>query len=82
MILMFVSWFLMLILFPPIPAGGKGGGGGGGGGGKGRRGSAPVVRTSSRYATVRNYGQERYPADKVEEEWKEYGLGKEEKQAS
>ena len=69
MILMFISWFLMLILFPPIPAGG--------GGGKGKKGRLPIVRTRTRYAHYRNYGQERYPADAVEEEWKEYGLGKE-----
>jgi len=74
LILMFISWLLMLILIPPIA---------GGSGGKGKRGGGVArIRTYRTYATVRNYGQKRYPADAVEEEWKEYGLGKEGKEES
>lgn len=72
LILMFISWFLMLILFPPIA---------GGSGGKGKKGARiPRARVHTRYATYRNYGGQRYPKDKVEEEWKEYRLGKEAKE--
>jgi hypothetical protein len=70
LILALISWLLMLILFPPIPAGG---------GGKGKKGIRFGGRTHHTiYTAYRNYGEKekRYPPESVEEEWQEYDLGK------
>ncbi|NVM03389.1 MAG: hypothetical protein HWN67_13745 [Candidatus Helarchaeota archaeon] len=73
-ILTFISWILLLVLFPPIPAGGKK---------RGRRsGSKKKGKSrvySSRYRTYRYYGTdppEGYSEVLTEAEWKEYELGK------
>ncbi|NVM52210.1 MAG: hypothetical protein HWN66_00815 [Candidatus Helarchaeota archaeon] len=68
-ILCFISWFLLLVLFPPIA-----------GGGKGKKGGRVRARTTRRsvYLTTRHYGKKkkRYPPEEVEDEWKEHELGK------
>ena len=69
-ILTFISWILLLVLFPPIPAGGKK---------KGGRKRLPRTY-SSRYRTYLHYGKEPpegYSEVLTEAEWKEYELGKE-----
>ncbi|NVM28775.1 MAG: hypothetical protein HWN65_08025 [Candidatus Helarchaeota archaeon] len=70
-ILCFISWLLLLILFPPIAAGGKGK----------KRGSVRVRPRPRRtvYLTTRHYGKKKkkkHPPEKVEEEWAEHELGK------
>ncbi|MFX0137693.1 MAG: hypothetical protein ACFFDN_28900 [Candidatus Hodarchaeota archaeon] len=75
-ILTFISWILLVVLFPPIPAGGKKRGGGKKSGGKKR--TSGIY--SSRYRTYGYYGKEPpegYSEVLTEAEWKEYELGKE-----
>ncbi len=69
LILCFISWILMLILFPPVPAGGKGK----------RRGGGRVHfhhhHVHSRYGTTTDYGK-KYPPEDVEKEWEVHQLQK------
>jgi hypothetical protein len=66
--LTFISWILLLVLFPPIAGDGK----------KSSSGSSKSRRRyHSRYGRVYRYGKkpkEDYPLDEVEKEWDEYRL--------
>ena len=85
LVITFIAWILLLVLFPPIA-------GGGGGGSKRRSSSSSSSKSSSsgrryyrtyyysRYRTYRHYGtkspRDVYPPEVVDDEWKEYDLGK------
>lgn len=83
-VLTFISWILLLVLFPPVAGGGGGGKGGKKGGSsgssRGARGRSYYIGThyTSRYRTYGNYGRDTsegaFPKEKVQAEWEAYGL--------